>query len=440
MRAEIQKNVRFNVTVGVLDGAFFGIGLGFASYATFIPLFISTLTDSGLLLGLVGAMHFIGWQVPQLFTANHVAGMRRYKPLVMLLTLNERVPFLALALVAVMVPTIGTTAALILGLLCVMWQAFGGGLTATPWQSMISKIMPPKRRGTFYGLQSAAANGFSAGSAVLAGILLTGAGGGPNGFALCFLICAVLMMGSYLVLGMTREPLAPAEHVVKRTSREFWLRLRAILREDGNFRSFLFVRMVAQFASVGVPFFAVFSTTRFEADLLTVGLMTSILGIAKTVSNPLFGWLGDRYSHRLMFGIGTALAGASAALALAAPQVEWFYVVFALVGFADAATWTTTMAMTAEYGTAEERPYYIGLANTLIAPATIIAPLVGGFLVDSVSYYATFVLAVVGAVAAVIMVRLMPEPRKHREQTLAPTPYAEAPLGMTEAEVDQVVV
>jgi MFS family permease len=196
--------------------------------------------------------------------------------------------------------------------------------------------------------------------------------------------------------------------------------------------------MVAQFATVGVPFFAVFATNRFEADLVTVGLMTSILGLAKTVSNPLFGWLGDRYSHRLMFGAGTALAGASAALALAAPQVEWFYLVFALVGFADAATWTTTMAMTAEYGKEEERPYYIGLANTLIAPATIIAPLIGGFLVDSVSYHATFALAVIGAVAAVVLVKLMPEPRERIERLFAPTPYAEQPLGMDEDELHEI--
>jgi MFS family permease len=438
LRAEIQKNVRFNFAVGIVDGAFFGIGLGFASYATFLPLFISTLTDSGLLLGLVGAMHYIGWQLPQLLTANLVARMRRYKPLVMLLTLNERVPFLALALVAVAVPAIGTTAALILALLCVTWQAMGGGLTATAWQSMIAKIMPPERRGTFYGVQSAAANGLSSGSALVAGMILVAAGGSSQGFALCFLLAAVLMMASFLVLGMTREPLAPAEQVITRTSREFWNGLRDILRRDTSFRAFLGVRMVAQFATIGVSFFAVYAARRFQADLLTAGLMTGILGLSKTISNPLFGWLGDRYSHRLMFGVGVALAGASAGLALAAPQVEWFYLVFALVGFADAATWTTVMAMTAEYGKEEERPYYIGLANTLIAPATILAPLIGGWLVDHVSYQATFALAVVGAVVAVVLVRLMPEPRERIEHLFAPTPYAEVPLGMDEDEITEI--
>ena len=38
-------NVRFNATVNILDGAFFGAGLGFASVTTIIPLFVSLLTN-----------------------------------------------------------------------------------------------------------------------------------------------------------------------------------------------------------------------------------------------------------------------------------------------------------------------------------------------------------------------------------------------------------
>ena len=158
-------------------------------------------------------------------------------------------------------------------------------------------------------------------------------------------------------------------------------------------------------------------------------LMTGVLLLGQSISNPLLGWLGDRTSHRLMFALGILLAGAGAAVALFAPSLEWFYLVFALAGFANASLWTTAMAMTVEFGAEEERPYYIGLANTLIAPATIIAPLLGGVLADGISYQATFAVAAICAVITVLLVTTMRDPRKHVAlETLVPlSPYVEQP-------------
>ncbi len=68
-------------------------------------------------------------------------------------------------------------------------------------------------------------------------------------------------------------------------------------------------------------------------DVGTAGVMTGVLMLAQTVANPLVGWLGDRSSHRVIFAFGALLAGGSAALALVAPTLDWFYVVFALAGF-----------------------------------------------------------------------------------------------------------
>ena len=225
MRADIQKNVRFNFTVNVLDGAFFGFALGFASYVTVIPLFISTLTDSSVVIGLVAAMHGIGWQLPQLFTANRVARLRRYKPMSLLMTLNERIPFVLLAIIAFSIPVLGKNVALILSLIAIIWQAMGGGLTGTAWQSMIAKIFPPEIRGTFYGTQSAAANLASSASAVIGGVILSRVLA-PNNFALCFIITAAIMAISFVCLGLTREPDAPPAQEQRRSTRDFWKALQ----------------------------------------------------------------------------------------------------------------------------------------------------------------------------------------------------------------------
>jgi len=69
------KNLKHNFTVNLLDGGLFGFGLGFASFTTMIPLFVATLTSSATLIGLVPAIHNVGWQLPQLLMAKRIARM-----------------------------------------------------------------------------------------------------------------------------------------------------------------------------------------------------------------------------------------------------------------------------------------------------------------------------------------------------------------------------
>src|SRR5262245_24600477 len=100
-----RQHLRYNVKVGLADGGFFGIALGFASFGTILPLFVASMTDSATLIGLVPAIHAAGWMLPQLFTAKHTSRLRRYKSTVLAMTIHERVPFLGFAIVAMLIPT-----------------------------------------------------------------------------------------------------------------------------------------------------------------------------------------------------------------------------------------------------------------------------------------------------------------------------------------------
>src|SRR5215213_9677558 len=88
-----RKHLRYNIKVNMLDGGFFGLALGFASFGTILPLFVASMTSSATLIGLVPAIHSAGWLLPQLFTANYTARLRRYKRAVLLTTVHERIPF-----------------------------------------------------------------------------------------------------------------------------------------------------------------------------------------------------------------------------------------------------------------------------------------------------------------------------------------------------------
>lgn len=410
LQQEDRQQLRHNFIVNVSDGAFFGVAMGVASFVTVIPLFVATLTDSTILIGLIASIHMLGWQLPQLLTANRVARLRRYRPMVLFMSLHERLPFLGLAVVAALVPVLDRELVLILTFAMLIWQALGGGLTATAWQAMIAKLIPTTMRGTFYGTQSAFSNLLSSGSAVLAGVLLVSLEA-PTNFVACFLIAGIAMLISYGFLAWTRESEAPTAPEAAQNQRDYWAALGRIVQQDRNFNWYIAARMLSQGAGVALSFYTIFAVRRFEMSAETVGVLTGILMLSQMVANPLLGWLGDRWSHRAMFAAGALVATVAALVAIFAPNGTWLYAVFALAGISTAALWTTSMALTAEFGNDSNRPYYIGLANTLVAPATLVAPLIAGWLVDTSGFETMFaVAAICGLATAALTIFGLREP------------------------------
>jgi MFS family permease len=403
MENEIHKHLRHNLIVNLLDGSFFGFGIGFASFITIIPLFVATMTDSALLIGLIPAIHNAGWQLPQLFTARWVARQSRIKPLVLSTTIQERLPFLGLAVIAWLTPLIGVPAALGLTFVMLVWQGLGAGLTANPWQSMIGKIIPSDRRSTFIGSQAAGANLLASLAAILAGVILQKFAS-PQDFALNFLLCSLAMVISYYFLALTREPAQPPDNeTVLTTQAQFWSSVRAILRRDEKFRWFLAARMISQLAVMGAAFYSVYAVRRHGAGELEVGGMTSTLLGTAIIANVTMGWIGDRWSRKGVMEIGLGAAALGALLAWWAPSAAWFYLVFALTAVGNVAIWTIGISMSMDYGTEAERPTYIGMANTLIAPANILAPFLGGWLAQIGGYPAAFLASALGGLASIVL-------------------------------------
>lgn len=412
LHPDIQKNVRFNFTVNIADAAFFGLAAtGFASTITVIPLFFNALGASEILIALVGSIHTIGWQLPQLFTAGFVSRMARFKPMVIFMTIHERWPFFGLAVVALLMNTLHPTLTTILAFLMLVIYAIGGGLAATAWQSMIGKIMPLEQRGTFFGMQSSLSSLLGAGGALAAGFVLEKLPS-PLDFTLCFFLAGVAMMISLWFLNQTREP---AHEIPENThvQRFGWGRMMAILRRDGNFRWFLVARILAIIAGVSVYFYTIYALRTFNVTEVTMGMMTGVMTLSQTVANPILGWLGDRWGHRNMFATGAVMISGSLAVALFATEANWFYLAYALAGAANAAFWAVAITLTLEFGDSHEKPLYIGLANTPVALVGLIAPVMGGFLAQQFGFQAAFLMSIVaGVLMSMIMLFIVQNPRR----------------------------
>ena len=408
----IHTHLRHNIFVNLLDGGTFGLALGFASFGTILPLFVASMTNSATLIGLVPAIHSAGWLLPQLFMASHTARLRRCKRMVMLATIHERLPFLGLAIIALFLPKIGTRLGLTLTFTMLVWQGLGGGITANAWTSMISKIIPPEMRGAFFGAQSAVLYLFISGAAVCAGYLLNWLDP-PFDFTACFLAAVFFFILSWLALNLTREP-EGSEKMAAENQAPFWRNASRILKQDVNFNWFLAARFLSQFATMGFAFYIVYALRRFNMNEVTAGYFTATLTISQTLANVGMGWLGDRIGHRWMLILGAAAAMSSSALAWLASSLAWFFPIFLLSGLANVSMWTISMAMTVNFSSEADRPFYIGLSQTLTAPATIIAPLIGGWIADTSGFTPTFAISTILSIALIgILFLRVKDPRKH---------------------------
>ncbi len=412
VQAEVEKHFRYNFVVNLVDGSFFGLAMGYASAVTILPLFIANFTESTILIGLIGSIHMIGSQLPQILMVGRVANMERYKPLAVLMTMHERLPFIGLMLLALASPQMGSSWVVILCYLLFIWHALGSGFAATPYQSMISKIFPEQHRGMFLGVQMAGYSLLSGLGAVMAGTWLQSLPF-PYNYALCFFAASLALGISWYFLARSREPL----HMLRQRSTSNaipWSRLRQIWNQDYNFRRFVLVRIIAQLTLVTLSFLAIYATRSFALSEQTLGVLTGLLFFMQIAGALVGGWIGDRAGHRVVLMGGTLLMALAAALAALAAGSTIFFAIYALAGAGSAILMTNVITMTMEFGALEERPYYIGLANTLTALAALVAPFVAGAVADHLGYNVMFMLTALAGVMAFVALLFVADPRRLR--------------------------
>ncbi|MEA3459136.1 MAG: MFS transporter [Chloroflexota bacterium] len=407
---EIERHYRHNFIVNVLDFSFYSLGLSFASLMTILPLYLSHLTTSTVLIGLIPALANTGWTLPQLFTANYVERLPRKKPYILAVSINDRLPFLILALSILWRPQAPAGASIVLFFVLLAMHSFSGGLVGVAWQDYIAKLIPLRRRGIFFGLANS-----------LGGILgVLGAYASrpilerhpfPTGFATCFLIAFAAMACSWCFLSLAKEP-ARSGTKPRISHREYWRRLPTVLRQDRNFVLYLLSRAVIILGSIASGFITVYAVSRFRLPDQTVGWFTAALLIGQAISNPLLGHLGDRRGHKLVIELSTMIWALAMVVALAANSVAWFLLVFALTGCATSG-WLSSMSITFEFCASEDRPTYIGLTSTLLWPFLTLTPLLGGWLAGSLGYRGLFAISLVASMAGCALLHgAVREPRE----------------------------
>jgi EmrB/QacA subfamily drug resistance transporter len=150
-------------------------------------------------------------------------------------------------------------------------------------------------------------------------------------------------------------------------------------------------------------------------SLSDVSWVVTAYVVAAAASMPLWGKLGDRHGRKLLLEVSLAVFVLSSAFCAAAQDISELIALRMVQGAAAGGLMTLAMAAVGDLVSPRERGRYQGYIAAVFAVATVVGPLIGGVLVEDVSWRWVFLVNLPIGVAALVglSLRLPAPPVEH---------------------------
>ena len=138
--------------------------------------------------------------------------------------------------------------------------------------------------------------------------------------------------------------------------------------------------------------------------------------LGSTVTVPLYGKLGDAHGRKPLFMIAISIFLIGSVLCGAAQNMLQLVIFRAVQGVGAGGLFPLTLAMVGMIVPPRDRGKYQGLIGSVFAGASIIGPLIGGFIVDNASWRWIFLVNVPVGIAAMAVIAVTMPKRPYRQE------------------------
>lgn len=400
---------RRNFLLGVINGTFSQLGMNLTYPSLVLAVFIRALGGSNTLVGLLPAIRFGGWFLPQFLAAGPIQPRRRKVPLAVGLEAGRMAIYATLGLLTYTLARAHEQLLLVLFFVLFSLSRLTAGTGALTRTDVIGKIVKPARRAAFFAQRN-----------FWGGLVVFAAGFGiryvldephgltfPLNFALLFGLSATSFLLAWLAFARVKEPAGPPGQP-RHSLKEQLARTPRLLRKDPDFRRYLQVRILLNMTRLAAPFYPILAIDMLGAPASMVGFYLSAMVLARTVANPLWQRLNrgrDRYFLTKASALLTVLEPLLAIalpwlIRLGGPSISHyrllpaylFTIVFLIAGASQSGRSIGLMALLLDLAPPQERASYIGFVNTVLGLVSFL-PIVAGTLIDRIGFEAIFVTA-----------------------------------------------
>lgn len=400
-----------NFIANVLDGAFFSFGMSFVSIQTVLPVFIKKNGGGNIEIGLIPVCWTIGFNFPQILIASYTQRFRIKKRLMLKTALGQRLPWLLLALLTFFImPRVRAPIALMLFFILFVFAAIGGSINLPVWFDMIAKITRTEKLGRLFATRLIVGAAFGIIGGLIAKYVID-AIAFPANFALLFLLAFFMMMVSYFFLTLLKERRSQVRSKPLHL-KEYAQSVPIILKHERNYRNFLIADALQYLALMASAFFTVHALAKFSLTESYAGTFTAVMMGTMIIGNAILRYLADHLGHRINLILSSGVMFLTCILALLAPTVKVYYLVFVGAAFTLSLSQISRLPLIARLGSVEQRPTFIALANMVTSPF-ILSGVAGGLLVDRFGFDLVFLLAGGISLAATLwLITMVKEPQE----------------------------
>ncbi|MGE3063473.1 MAG: MFS transporter [bacterium] len=391
-----KRHLKKNYTLGIVNGILMNLVDALTGSSTMLPLYLSTLTRSSVIIGLGSSLHEALWPLPQIFMAHFHEGKPLKKYVYDWTAFIRSLMMFVLAFVVFLNPP----GVLWIFLASLFTYHIFGGIAGLSFMDVVGKTIAPNKLASFWGLRIAVGGVLSVGGGFAVKYVLNKYQS-PFDFYLIFISAAFIVTFGLFSFCLADEPPDSTQKKTK-SFLVFFKDGIKVLSRDRNFRYLYAVRMLLGITAALEPFYMIFAVRELGVRPSSAGFMIAARMSGLVLSNFLWNFIAKKKSLRHVLV-------AAAAVGFFLPGIAYIskfnnsiiFLLFFFAGIFYSGIQVGGHSLLLTIATDEKRPTYIGFFNTMIAPVYFVS-IVHGALIDRFSFSLPFVLASAASAAGLL--------------------------------------
>ena len=375
------RDHKHNLILNAIHEGFWGFGIAFHSTYAVVPLFLKLLDAPPIVIGSAAGVFTACAAIPQItmaFIGQRIQNVKKG----IILAHSVMIPPIMLAgfIFGFLAPTGPNAWAIYFG--CFVLFSLGVGVVFPIWADFLELVHLSERRGEFFGISFAITNGagFLGGFAVKK---LLESVPFPSNFGYGFLIySACIMAAVVLFVGYRLKPKKSKKP--NRNFRLFRNQLKHVLKTDGNYRRYLFSRILLAANYPAISLYVVYAHEKLQFNVSEAGIFIAITVLLSGFSSFTMGKIGDKAGHKHALVLVFISYLAAMVTALNANTMMQTYFIFVFLGIGQGGFLTTAMSLIYEFaGDEGDKKIYFALTDSLTAPFVVTFIILSGIFIPS---------------------------------------------------------